>query len=254
MHFILAGEGPSDLGSKDDQGGFKKGAMTHIVDAIALKGYECLPEYQFLAENDVRLLKKKKHRFSLARGREVKPYGEIYLSALCLGEEAKQKSGYWGVIFFTDADGTSSASPNLWESKVKAMQSGFDSSGNSFDSSGNSYGVPMVPRPKSEAWLLGYYQKGLPKQRDYNHCERFEGMSGNDASPNSLKKLLQKALKTKGNPYDLITEDVLHSVKWERIDMPSFNIFRKRLENVLADMNGKSPPHPPEETRVSEGS
>lgn len=247
MHFILAGEGPSDLGKKDNERGFIKGAMTHIVDAIALKGYERLPEYQFLAENDVRLLKKKKHRFSLARGREVKPYGEIYLSALCLGEEANQKGGYWGVIFFTDTDGTRSAPRDLWKEKVRAMQSGFDSSR-------NPYGIPMVPRPKSEAWLLGYYQKGLPRQNAYNHCERFEEMSGNDASPKSVKKLLQKALDTEGNPYDLITEEELHSVKWEKIDMPSFNLFRKRLENVLAEMNGQPRPHPVEETRVSEGS
>lgn len=247
MRFILAGEGPSDLGSKDDQGGFKKGAMTHIIDAIALKHHGRSPEYEYLADVEVQRLKKKNPRLLGNRGREAKPHTEIYLSALCLGEEAKQKGGSWGVIFFKDADGTRSASPNLWESKVKAMQSGFDSSG-------NSYGVPMVPRPKSEAWLLGYYQKGLPKQNAYNHCERFEGMSGNDASPNSLKKLLQKALKTKGNVYDLITEKEFHDIEWERIDMSSFNLFRKRLENVLAEMSGLSPPPPLEETRVSEGS
>ncbi len=34
MRFILAGEGPSDLGAKDGVGGFIKGALTHIVDAF----------------------------------------------------------------------------------------------------------------------------------------------------------------------------------------------------------------------------
>ncbi len=244
MRFILAGEGPSDLGAKDDVGGFIKGAMTHIVDAIARKGYERFPEYHFLDETDVRKLKKKNPRIISARGGGTKPYREIYLSAFCLGEEAKHKGESWGVIFFTDTDGTRSAPRDLWEKKVRAMQQGFDSSP-------NPYGVPMVPRPKSEAWLLGYYQKGLPRQNAYNHCERFEEMPGNDASPKSLKNLLQKALGTEGNPYNLITEKELHSVKWEKIDMPSFNLFRKRLENVLAEMNGHTPPHPPEETRVS---
>lgn len=246
MHFILAGEGPSDLGSKDNEGKFRKGAMTHIVDAIALRGYKCLPEYQFLTKNDVKKLKKKNPRIIFERGIEDKHSGEIYLSAFCLGEEANQKGGSWGVIFFTDADGTRSAPRDVWEKKVRDMQQGFDSSR-------NPHGIPMVPRPKSEAWLLGYYQKGLPRQNAYNHCERFEEMSGNDASPNSLKNLLQKALDPEGNPYDRITEEELHSVKWEKIDMPSFNLFRKRLENVLAEMNGQTPPHPPEETRVSEG-
>lgn len=244
MRFILAGEGPSDLGAKDGVGGFRKGAMTHIVDAIALKGYERFPEYHFLDEADVRTLKKKNPRIISDRGGGTKPYREIYLSACCLGEEAKHKGESWGVIFFMDTDGTRSAPRNLWEKKVRAMQQGFDSSR-------NPYGVPMVPRPKSEAWLLGYYQKGLPRQNAYNHCERFEEMPGNDASPNSLKKLLQKALGTEGNPYNLITEKELHSVKWERIDMPSFNLFRKRLENVLAEMNGREPPYPPKETQVS---
>ncbi|MDI9400439.1 MAG: hypothetical protein ACOX2U_02420 [Limisphaerales bacterium] len=250
MRFILAGEGSSDLGSKDDQGGFRKGAMTHIIDAIALKHHDCSPEYEYLADVEVQRLKKKNPRLLGNRGREAKPHTEIYLSALSLGEEAnrkaKNKGEDWGVVFFKDTDGTRSASPNLWESKVRAMQSGFDSSR-------NPYGIPMVPKPKSEAWLLGYYQKGLPEQRAYNHCERFEEMSGNDASPNSLKKLLQKALKTKGNVYELITEGKLRSVDWEEIDMPSFNLFRKRLENVLAEMNGQPPPHPVEETRVPEG-
>ncbi|MCK9315756.1 MAG: hypothetical protein M0Q48_06400 [Verrucomicrobia bacterium] len=246
MHFILAGEGPSDLGKKDNERGFIKGAMTHIVDAISKKGYKRLPEYQFLTENDVKKLKNKKnHRNILARGREAKPFDEIFLSAFYLGEEAKHKGESWGVIFFTDTDGTCSAPRDLWEEKVKAMQRGFDSSG-------NPYGIPMVPRPKSEAWLLGYYQKGLPKQNAYNHCERFEEMSGNDASPNSLKKLLQEALDPERNPYDLITEEELHDIEWENIKMPSFNLFRKRLENVLAEMNGQPRPHPVEETRVSE--
>ena len=66
------------------------------------------------------------------------------------------------------------------------MQSGFESSG-------NTYCVPMVPRPKSEAWLLGYYQKNLPGQFAYNHCERFENMPGNDGSPNAVKELLKEA-------------------------------------------------------------
>ncbi|HQC42102.1 MAG TPA: hypothetical protein PLV91_01360 [Verrucomicrobiota bacterium] len=245
MCFILTGEGPSDLGTEDN-GRFRKGAMTHIVDAIALKGYGRCPEYHFLNKRDVGKLKKKNPRIIPYRGREAKPYEEIYLSAFCLGEEARHKGESWGVIFFTDTDGTRSErrDDDLWEKKVKAMQLGFDSSD-------NPYGIPMVPKPKSEAWLMGYYQKGLPEQRAYNHCERFEEEPGNDASPNSLKKLLQKALETEGNPYDLITEEELHSVKWEKIDMPSFNLFRKRLENVLAEMNGREPPHPLEETRVS---
>ena len=109
----------------------------------------------------------------------------------------------------------------------------------------------MVPRPKSEAWLLGYYQKNLPRQNAYNHCERFEDLPGNDGSPNSAKELLKKTLNTTGDVYDLIDKEEIEAIDWEQIDMPSLNLFRKRLENVLAAMTGSSYPHPITETQLA---
>lgn len=246
MKFLLAGEGSSDLGTLSYDGTLKKGAMTLLVDAIAEKNHNMTPEYQLVTERKLKALKKQDRRNIMGRGIEHHPFEEVYLSAQYLGQHAQtvfQDEGA-GVIFFKDSDGTNAAPRNLWESIVTAMQAGFENSG-------NKNCVPMVPRPKSEAWLLGYYQKNLPRQSAYNHCERFEDLPGNDGSPNSAKELLKKALNTTGDVYDLIDKNEIDAIQWERIDMPSFNLFRKRLENVLAAMTGNSYPHSIPETQLA---
>lgn len=247
MKFLLAGEGSSDLGTLSFDDTLKKGAMTLLVDCIAEKKYAEVPEYSLVTESQLKTLKKQDRRNIMGRSKEYKPFEEVYLSAQYLGRHSKavfQDDENAGVIFFKDSDGTNSAPRHLWEKTVKAMQSGFEASG-------NKHGVAMVPRPKSEAWLLGYYQKNFPGQREYNHCERFEELPGNDGSPRSAKELLKKSLNTTGDVYDLISKDEIEAIQWERIDMPSFNLFRKRLENVLAAMTGNSYPHPISETQLA---
>ena len=247
MKFLLAGEGSSDLGTNLLDGTLKKGAMTFLIDAISKRSCDTPLEYRLISESELKSLKKADRRNTMGRGIEHKPFEEIFLSAQYLGKHARGESHddeAVGVIFFRDCDGTNAAPVNLWEMIVKAMQAGFEESG-------NKYGVPMVPRPKSEAWLLGYYQRNLPGQREYNHCERFEDMPGNDHSPNALKKLLKMALHTDGDVYDQIDEDQINAIQWERVDMRSLNLFRKRLENVLAAMTGSSYPYSIEETQLA---
>ena len=76
-------------------------------------------------------------------------------------------------------------------------------------------------------------------------------MPGNDGSPNALKTQLMAALNTDGNVYDLLGKDEIDAIDWKRIDMPSLNLFRKRLENVLAAVNGAPYPHPITETQLA---
>ena len=87
-----------------------------------------------------------------------------------------------GAVLFRDADGTNSGDRSQRDDKVKSMVTGFQTE--DFD-----FGVPMVPKPKSEAWLMCALQ-GHP----YQNCERLEEMSGNDDSPRSAKKQLAAAL------------------------------------------------------------
>ena len=90
------------------------------------------------------------------------------------------------------------------------------------------FGVPMLPNPKSEAWLLC-----ASKEPPYVNCLHLEDESGNDTSSNPLKEQLQNAL---GGTYDnkRMTEWILNgSLDTDRIDMPSFCCFKKDLYTAL---------------------
>lgn len=132
-----------------------------------------------------------------------------------------------GAVFFKDADRTRSQQGNVRILAEKAMSDGFAS--RLFEA-----GVPMVPNPRQEAWLLGYYQKWLPDCRVYHNCKRFESLSGNDRAVfrNNAKKLLESALSNAHKEYSDI-DDEISSIEWNRIDMPSLLRFRNRLSEVL---------------------
>ena len=127
-------------------------------------------------------------------------------------------------ILFRDSDGTASAGRGLWEDKRRSLANGFEAEG-------FQCGVPMIPKPKSEAWMIC-----AVKATPYLACAELERRSGNDKSPKSLKKELANLLKespTRVLLNRLVTDrriDVL------QIDMPSLNAFRKRLGEVLDDI------------------
>ena len=130
-----------------------------------------------------------------------------------------------GAVLFRDSDGTVSSQRSLWRDKVASMEAGFTAE--DFD-----LGVPMVPKPKSEAWLLCAVQAG-----QYQHCTRFEALSGNDASPNSAKLALQKALAARRRSHADVGDMVVNGeIDPRRIRMPSFDYFRERLLTVGQQM------------------
>ena len=104
-----------------------------------------------------------------------------------------------------------------------------------FAAAGYVRGVPMLPKPKSEAWLLCALQ-----EHAYQNCIRFESISGNDHSPNSAKKQLEAAMLEYGKTYadapDMVVDGMISP---QEIDMPSFNAFRSRLEEVAQAMIGE---------------
>ncbi|EDX77979.1 hypothetical protein MC7420_7717 [Coleofasciculus chthonoplastes PCC 7420] len=89
----------------------------------------------------------------------------------------------------------------------------------------------MIPKPKSEAWVL------CALRERYQNCQRLENESGNDDSPNSLKKQLEEHL---GKP---ATRELLND-KIDQgnldisqiIDMPSLKAFKDRLDEVLDNL------------------
>lgn len=224
MLIVLSGEGKSDLGYTAYNGDFIKGPMGYAIEYFFPKAGQH-PQYHYISETELTKICKGNKRLHLGeRGATEKPYKGIYNLAMHLSSYASNKfKEKHCVVLFRDADGTNSVPRDNWEQKVNAVLAGFDTVN-------KANGVPMIPRPKSEAWLLAYYQENLPNQKAYNKSGRFEDYSGNDASKNSLKKLLQKAFKGVKNPYDQINGQ---EIDWDRIDMPSFNRFKERLKEVI---------------------
>jgi hypothetical protein len=129
-----------------------------------------------------------------------------------------------GTVLFRDTDGTRSDDRTERSVKIKSMESGF--AAESF-----AFGVPMVPQPKSEAWLLCALQA-----KPYQNCTRLEAISGNDDSPQSAKKQLESALGHKPNATELADLVSNGSVDVQQIDMPSFDEFRQRMSAVAHAM------------------
>jgi len=75
-------------------------------------------------------------------------------------------------------------------------------------------GVAMIPKPKSEAWLLCAL-----RNKAYENCQKLEDRSGNDDSPNSLKKELD-ALGIENSKINEMSEP--HSPKSKIMEEASF--------------------------------
>jgi hypothetical protein len=154
----------------------------------------------------------------------------FYKNARALATIAHQKSQELGretplvVVLFRDADGTASSGRGKWADKWNSMLAGFAIEQ-------ISTGVPMLPKPKSEAWIL------CALRNQYQSCAKLEDESGNDASPNSLKKQLKEHLGETGS-HELINEKIESGlIDLDKItDMDSLTKFKDRLNKVIKDI------------------
>lgn len=236
MILMLSGEGKSDMGqTMPDATGivYKPGPMAWMVDRLTEKrlgysllelqqqGAECV---QFVSESE--LTQQDRPGPMLMRGlKRGKDTGLFIRNAQILGRLAKSltQDGNKEVIavLFRDADSTHACNADSWEEKRQSMERGF-----ALAEFGN--GVPMVPRPKSEAWLLCAL-----KNAPYQHCQTLEDAPGNDASPRSLKKQLAAVIDHDPSAQEQADWVREGRVDPEQIDMPSFTAFRKALDSAL---------------------
>lgn len=241
MILVLSGEGPSDLGTRqlrETGWEFVPGPMAWIVDKLLTRpdrlnysvletqdaGGDCI---YFLKKTDLASLRTQKPMFF---PREESTSGNLFFvkSAFLLGKHARtvaaQRSCPVIAIFFRDADGTRSTPRTEWEEKFASMRKGFEVA--EFPS-----GVPMVPRPKSEAWMLC----GLLKREDSGRdCSWLEDEPGNDASPNSLKTRLANHLgyePTAEEQAELVRNGTISPAL---IDLSSFRAFCAELDRAYA--------------------
>ena len=245
MLLILSGEGPTDLGSCNTMLGrcsdsdFQPGPMAVLVDqALSPKlGYSVLREtpatVNFISEAGLseyeRQLKDNRRGMVLPGKKGAKETAYFYKNAWALGdlsnslEQASEDKGI--AVLFRDCDGTRSSANSLWQEKWDSMQRGFLRAG-------YPRGVPMLPKPKSEAWLLC-----AAKKTPYQNCAALENLSGNDDSPKAVKDELDAAFGShqsgqelcewlEANPFDAT----------QARSMPSYVAFHDRLQEVIADV------------------
>ncbi len=123
-------------------------------------------------------------------------------------------------ILFRDADGTASSGRGEWTAKHQSMLTGF--AAENFDQ-----GIPMLPKPISEAWLL------CAVQQRYQHCDQLECASGKNASPESMKKRLASLLGGKATQTVLVDAVQDGLIDMRQISMPSLTAFKENADHVL---------------------
>lgn len=239
MYLLLSGEGPSDIGVCNPSSGscdrlmFKEGPMAIIIDQLVedYQAYEMSHlvtdrvsyiSEAFLAANKLAPKRKAISLKGKKKPAETKYYFE---NARALAAAAKAKSD--GVndnvvaVLFRDSDGTASAGRGNWHDKRNSMIEGFKAENYEF-------GVAMIPKPKSEAWLLC-----ATKENPYQHCVALENQSGNDSSINPLKDQLSASLNDNSNTENFNLLLMNKTIDVNQIDMPSFNAFKDDLRNAV---------------------
>jgi len=240
MIFVVSGEGPSDIGTCENGQGecsgpdFKRGPMAVVIDKLieAKAGFPLATgSMEFVSE--VRRLEIAKttlpRSYFLGKKRD---YEEAYYfkEARALAYISKQKANASNcpasAILFRDADSNDRAD---YETVWKSIDDGFKAEG--FEE----FGVPMVPKPTSEAWLICAL-----REPPYQHCAKLEvSLSGTGKGHRPAKAILEQLLSSHGKTIDevadMFDEGVISPFK---IDMPSFDRFRMRLEEVTTRMLG----------------
>lgn len=170
-----------------------------------------------------------KTKFQLLTGSETKT-GTLFhrKQAFTLGTYAKKVEASQNdsvlAVLFRDSDGTQKCPRTDWQDKLNSIVKGFEAA--RFEG-----GAAMVPKPKSEAWLL------CALKHNYQHCDSLEDESGNDNSPNNLKKQLTDHLGCDADREQLNDLVETGQIIARQIKMPSFVAFLSSLARA-AHHNG----------------
>jgi hypothetical protein len=132
-------------------------------------------------------------------------------------------------IYFHDTDGTQALLrrlPDLQETIVNGTNKGFEIQ--------NTTGIAMVPKPTSEAWFICHVSTP-----PYQHCHLLEtSLAGNqDSQGRSPKVHLANILGTERVVRDDLIE-LARAVDVEKLDMPSFNQFKKDIKTAVESILG----------------
>ena len=237
MKIILSGEGSSDLGTyilTENGKVFKPGPMAWIVDKLLENyhtSYSLLDNHSIGGNCVIYVDKGKLAAFSKKGTTTSLPgfkhgRGNLFFAsnAQSLGLYAKKVSENEPdiaiiAVLFRDGDGTNSKKE--WNHKLESIRDGFVQV--KFLT-----GVPMVPNPKSEAWMICALRTPA-----YSDCASLEDESGNDNSSNPLKDQLARLCgglhPTAETQADWVKEGMVDP---SRIEMPSFSVFKEDLRKA----------------------
>ena len=211
-----------------DAGKFLPGPMACFVDQwLKRKTGDSLLEIGMLRLIPKRELKNRRKSFRpLARRGKKSPPGTRFFfnNARALAQIAfeyqRDEEIEVMAVLFRDSDDSSSSGRGLWQDKRESMLKGFTRQN-------FLYGVPMVPRPISEAWLL------CALRDRYRRCDRLEDESGRRRSANPLKKQSEKHLGEPPTRELMVTKIEQGELDVRRITMPSMMAFKERCDEVL---------------------
>lgn len=245
MMLLLSGEGPTDLGSctmglptceNDDQDRFEIGVLTVMLDRLIEPhlGYflrDIPNSIRYVGKQELSRLAKAQVNPRSVRLRGLRNQAETgfyeiparILGTLAQELEAERQDPVIAVLFH-DSDGTNQTASQDWQLKFDSMLRGFEDA--NFDK-----GVPMLPKPKSEAWLIC-----ACKNQPYQHCAQLEELSGNDDAPNSAKKVLQDCFAESVNRNSLVSWMESHHFQPEALaaQMHSFGAFLIKLREAIS--------------------
>lgn len=236
MLLLLSGEGASDIGAgclvHQDRlcapGKWTPGPMAYFADREFERHfqYSALDHHAWFASEKLlgrvgKGLAREKILLGPGKGHTLFRRNAQSLACLALALSAQLTNTPVIAVLFRDSDGTNSSPAHFWQKKRESIESGF--SNFEFPS-----GVPMIPRPKSEAWLLCAIANA------YQNCDTLEDAPGNDGSPRALKPLLDKAIPGGFNVSVLLEGIENGKIDLNRIDMPSLRAFRKCFGDAVA--------------------
>ena len=239
MYFLFSGEGPTDMGvgigaavvcEGDD---YQCGPMAIFVDQIvesrhkySLVEAQCcgyVSEHSIMAgASELKAVKKEIRAPGKKKAKETHfHFNNARVLAKIAKEKQKQSKDGVVAVLFHDSDDIASAGRSEWNEKYASILDGFEE-----EDFGR--GVPMVPKPTSEAWIIAGLT-GSP-----NHGGRsLEGWSGKKDSPKSLKAELEKLLGEKPTAEKLCEMVRDREVNYEKIPFESFATFKARLVEVI---------------------
>jgi len=236
MILVLSGEGATDLGrcrslaGSCSGGEFEPGPLCVVVDKLLepALGYhllELLDSVHFIHKTALsHRARGKRHGYSLVGKKRGQETGDFYIAAWMLGEIALEREAANAdlsiALLHRDSDERSDGPHDVWDRKHRSVIDGFARA---------SYarGVPMLPKPISESWLLCLALPGVAS------CAALEDESASKRSPRPLKRQLDDVLGEHLDAEGLARwiEDVFDA---NRLDtMPSFLHFRELLGDAV---------------------